>query len=458
MISKPPQDKGSPRLGRLGLTCVIFFTVSGGAYGLEPLVGSLDPGWAVALILITPLLWCLPIAWMVSELSSALPAEGGYYAWVREGLGSFWGFQEGWWTLCYTAIDMAIYPVLFVDYLAYFYPSVALPSSGSPSWRVFIFRWLIALAVILSAFVVNARGIRMVGRSSAVTTALVLAPFGVLTFIGLDHWSSLENAFSAIRYGLTRGHNAHFLALGLAVVLWNYSGWDNVSTFAAEVKHASRSYPAALAAAQILIVVAYLLPVLAGVGRTSSPALWSESAGWPEIARLVAGNWLAAAVAAMGVVSAWSMFNSQLLYVSRLPSAMALDGWFPSSLARISVSAGVPMASLGLACAVAGIAAALPFTKLVVIDILLYSAELLLEFLALIALRLKRPEMERPFRVPWGWPGVILVSVLPLGLAGVVAVATLEGGSVLRLGIIPVVILSGVVIYFARRGISRRPI
>ncbi len=457
MSSAKEQIKTTPRLSRLGLTCVIFFTVSGGAYGLEPLVGSLNPGWAVALILITPVLWCLPIAWMVSELSSALPAEGGYYTWVREGLGNFWGFQEGWWTLCYTTVDMAIYPVLFVDYLAYFYPVLALPSHGSPSGKVFFFRWLIALAVIATAFVVNARGIRVVGRSSALATALVLAPFALLTLIGFRHWSSVERAVSAVRSGLTHGQSAHWLALGLAVVLWNYSGWDNVSTFAAEVNHPQRNYPMALAAAQVLIVVAYILPVLAGVGKTSSPTLWSESAGWPEIARLMAGNWLAVAVAAMGVVSAWAMFNSQLLYVSRLPSAMALDGWFPSALGRISVTAGVPVVSLALSCAVAGIAAALPFTKLVVIDILLYSAELLLEFLALIVLRLKRPKMERPFRVPWGLSGVILVTVLPLSLAGVVAIATLEGGraGILQISILPAVILSGIVVYFARRGRTR---
>src|SRR4051794_18465569 len=96
------------RLGLPALVCVTFFTVSGGAYGLEPLVAAVGPRWAVVLILVTPLLWALPVALMVAELSSAMPEEGGYYVWVREGLGEFWGVQEGWWTLCYTAVDLAI--------------------------------------------------------------------------------------------------------------------------------------------------------------------------------------------------------------------------------------------------------------------------------------------------------------------------------------------------------------
>ncbi|HTV57094.1 MAG TPA: APC family permease, partial [Terriglobia bacterium] len=370
-----------PQLGRLGLTSVIFFTVCGGAYGLEPLVGSLNPGWAVALILLVPLLWCLPITWMVSELSSALPEEGGYYIWVRKGLGEYWGFQEGWWTLCYTAVDMAIYPVLFVDYLAFFFPSLSLSANATARGPVFLIRWLVAVLVIATAFLINWRGIRVVGQSSSFTMAVVLAPFALLTILGLGHAGEIGAAFSAVRNGLAHGHSGHLLALGLATVLWNYSGWDNVSTFAGEVKHARRSYPFALGASQVLIAGAYVLPVLAGVALTSSPALWSESKGWPQIARLIGGPWFALVIAALALVSAWSMFNSQLLYVSRLPYAMAREGWFPSAFARISPTTGVPVAALAAACGVASLLSAFSFTQLVVLDILLYSVELIPEFI-----------------------------------------------------------------------------
>src|SRR5579875_2438354 len=406
MFYEPTKDRSplTPELSRLGLICVIFFTVSGGAYGLEPLVGSLNPGWAVMLIILTPLFWCLPIAWMVSELSSALPLEGGYYIWVREGLGDFWGFQEGWWMLCYTVIDMAIYPVLFVDYLAYFYPWLSLSAAQVPSsWRIYLSRWLIALAVIATGFVANWRGIRIVGRSSTLTLVLVLSPFALLVLLGLHHWGMVQAAFHHIKTGLAQKHQGHLLALGVATVLWNYSGWDNISTFAAEVKQAGRNYPFALAVAQGLILAAYVLPVVAGIGASTSPAIWSESAGWPAIARLMAGNWLAIAVATMGMVSA------------------------------------------------------LPFTKLVVIDILLYSAELFLEFLALMALRIKKPEMQRPFRVPGGWPGLIFVTISPMALALVVAAASMRGAraDLYQMVIVPVVIASGIIVYFCRRNAFR---
>ena len=92
--------------------------VSGGTYGTEGIIGGAGYGRAILILLLTPLLWSLPTALMVGELASSLPAEGGYYAWVRRGLGNFWGFQEAWLSLVASVFDMALYPTLVVVYLA----------------------------------------------------------------------------------------------------------------------------------------------------------------------------------------------------------------------------------------------------------------------------------------------------------------------------------------------------
>jgi len=63
----------------------------------------------ILILLFLPVLWCLPTAFMIGELSSALPQEGGYYAWVRRGFGKFLGFQEAWLSLAASIFDMAIY-------------------------------------------------------------------------------------------------------------------------------------------------------------------------------------------------------------------------------------------------------------------------------------------------------------------------------------------------------------
>jgi amino acid transporter len=104
--------------------------VSGGTYGTEDIVHGAGYGKAILILLLTPILWSLPTAFMIGELSSALPFEGGYYAWVRRAMGNFWGFQEAWLSLVASIFDMAIYPTLFVLYLNRLFPWFARCIAG----------------------------------------------------------------------------------------------------------------------------------------------------------------------------------------------------------------------------------------------------------------------------------------------------------------------------------------
>ena len=137
------------QLTLIPLIGIIYFTVSGGAFGLENVISGAGPGLGLLLLIITPLLWSVPIALVTAEMATMLPIDGGYYRWVYFGLGRFWGFQEGWWTICYTAVDMAIYPVLFVNYLAFFAPYLQPDADGNLTWEQFFARWACAVVVIL---------------------------------------------------------------------------------------------------------------------------------------------------------------------------------------------------------------------------------------------------------------------------------------------------------------------
>ena len=80
--------------------------------------------------MITPLLWRLPTAMMVSELATAIPEEGGFYIWVRRGMGRFWGFQETWLSLAGSVFEMALYPNLCIDYIGQFAPGLVAGHRG----------------------------------------------------------------------------------------------------------------------------------------------------------------------------------------------------------------------------------------------------------------------------------------------------------------------------------------
>src|SRR5579872_6902500 len=319
MAGRPPLRQRVPnatRVGCLGLSSVLFFTVSGGPYGLEPIVTAFNPGWAVVLVVLVPIIWGVPIALMAAELSSLLPDEGGYYVWVKQGLGRFWAVQEGWWSICSIAFDLALYPVLFVDYLSYFVPSLALDATGHAPAPVFVTRWLVALAVVATACLVNVRGARSVGQSTTISLFLLVAPIAVFVAVVFTRTGAATAAWARIVTGMGRPHDSQLLAMGLATVLWNYAGWDNVGTFAEEVEHPQRNYPRALGLTSPLVAAIYLLPLLAGIAVTADAAAWNESAGWPTIARAAGGPLLGALIASAALVSAWSLFNSQLLSVS----------------------------------------------------------------------------------------------------------------------------------------------
>jgi amino acid transporter len=313
-------------------------------------------------------------------------------------------------------------------------------------------RWLIAVMVIASAIAVNLHGARGVARSAQLGAILVLGVFLLLVLTWLLTGPGPRGSFAVVTRDLGDLHHGALL-LGLSILILNYSGWDSVSTYASEVERPRRTYPLALGGALVMTVIAYTLPVIAGVSVTSDPAVWSSDAGWPAIAGLMGGHWLGLVLAAAGLASTWGLFDAQLLYVSRIPFVMAQDGWLPPSLAQSESTTAVPRTALiGFACVVA-LLATLTFGNLVVMLCLLYTATLVLELLALILLRIRQPRAERPFRIPGGALGLFYVCMAPLVVASMVISATLRDGGAygMQLGIVAAIVVAGIGLYLARQ-------
>jgi amino acid transporter len=408
------------QLGLLPLVMLIYCSVSGGPFGLEELVGQSGPGASLILLLLTPIVWSLPAAVVVAELSTMMPVEGGYYAWVKKALGPFWGFQEGWWSWLASFVDMAIYPVLFSAYLSTLLESFGITVLKDDPMA----RWLVGLAVIWPFTILNVRGARPVGGSSILFTVLILAPFVVMVALGLARiategvlpWEPLSPPDQPL---------LDSFGLGLFVVMWNYLGWDYLSTVSEEAKNPVRDVPRMLWIALPLVTLTYFLPVLAGLAGEPDWTRWSEGS-LPEIAATLGGPMLGIWVAVTGLVSAAALFNANLLGVSRIPFVMAADGYLPQSLVRIHPRYGTPWISIILCSLIYTVFSFAEFPALVIVDVLLYGAALLMEKVALLVLRARLPHAPRPYRVPGGWPGAVLVSVLPTALSVVAVVATMQ--------------------------------
>jgi amino acid transporter len=430
------------QLGTLALVFVLFFCTSGGAFSTETLVASVGPGLALAVLVAVPILWSLPEVLLIGELASMLPEEGGYYRWVRRAFGPFWAFQNAWLTWMYSLVDMALYPVLFNQYLAFFVPGLG---KGV--------QWAISLAMIWTATAVNLRGARPVGRMSVAVGLFIVGGFAVLAVAALPRVAHVP----WLPFMKSGQGTLGAIGVGLSLALWNYTGWDNASTVQGEVRDASRSYPRALAIGLPLVTLGYLVPL----GTTLAASDWRtwHEGGWSDIARASAGAlgpllgvWLGLA----GLVSALALFNALLLAYSRVPLAMADDGLLPHFLARVDAR-GTPRQAVLASAVCYSIFATFQLQWLVVADVLLYALALFLEFGALIQLRRREPELRGAFRIPVGNWGVTALAVLPMLILLVVVwleVHDADFGLPAVLGSVAAIALGPVAYALARRFVT----
>jgi amino acid transporter len=387
MLSRSKPGPGKMRL--LPLIAATYFMVSGGPYGIEDILGGAGYGWAIVILLLLPICWSLPTALMIGELASAIPAEGGFYVWVRRALGPFWGYQESWLSLSASIFDMALYPSIFVLYLSKFAPSLTAGGKG--------YFW--SLAVVAVCCLWNLRGAPAVGIGSVFMFVLLLSPFAVFVALGFARGLVQHSGVQWGTPGSLDFSAGSAFSTAVLVAMWNYMGWDNASTVAQEVENPQRNYPRAMITAALLAGVTYILPIaamaLAGISAGSF-----STGDWASAAQLIGGRfgpWLAVAVIAGGCITGVGMFNALVMSYTRLPMAMAEDGMLPSLLARRNAR-GAPWASILLCGAAWALALKLPFERLISVDLILYGSSLLLEFVALIVLRVREPDLARPFK------------------------------------------------------------
>jgi len=438
-LAAVPNRKKFVRLTLWPLVAATFFMVSGGTYGTEDIVHGAGYGRAILILLITPLLWSLPTAFMIGELSSALPYEGGYYAWVRRALGNFWGFQEAWLSLVASIFDMAIYPTLFVAYLTRMFPWFQVNNRG----------WWVALAVVVACALLNIAGVKVVSLTSLWLFLVLSAPFIAIALLA-------PFKLGALAHAVTKPTTSTVDILGgLLICMWNYMGWDNASTIATEVERPQRTYPRAMLASVCIVALSYVLPFAAMWMTGLKQTAW-ETGSWADIAGLIGGSLLRIGVVLGGMISGFGMFNALVMSYSRLPLAMAQDGMLPKVFGKLHAKSKAPWVAIVALAVCWAMCLGLGFARLVTLDILLYGGSLALEFVALVVLRFREPELQRPFRVPGGLFGAIAIGIPPVALLAFSVFRSQQesilGMSSFALGMI--LIAAGFVAYFVNHALK----
>jgi len=247
-------------------------------------------------------------------------------------------------------------------------------------------------------------------------------------------------------------HQATFkiFGVGLALGLWLYSGYEQLSTVAEEVENPQRAYPRALAVVVPLSMAAYFLPTLAGLASAGHWEKW-HTGFFSDAARMIGGPWLGTWMTLAAMIANVALLNSTILTTTRMPFAMAEDGYLPDVLTRKHARYGTPWLAILASAAIYALLAWQSLAQLISVYIWLRSATTVLTVLSALKLRRTQPNLNRSFTIPGGRAGLLYVVGAPV----VMALVALLGSDRFALIGGAIAIVVGPLVYFA---ISRRTI
>ncbi|KAK8595866.1 hypothetical protein V6N13_000545 [Hibiscus sabdariffa] len=415
--------KVSKKLSILPFIFLIYFEVSGGAYGAEAAVGAAGPFCAILGFLVFPFLWSIPEALITAELATAFPGNGGYIIWAHQAFGPFWGSLMGSWKFVSGVINLASCSVLCIDYVKRIFP---LFSSGAPRYIAIPF-----LASMLS--LLNYTGLVVVGYTAIALGVITLLPFILLALISIpqidpSRWLSLSQNPSRW-LSLSQDRVQTNWSLFFNTLFWNLNFWDNVSALAGEIDQPQKTFPKALFSAGMLTVLAYLVPLLAATGAIPLEQEKWVNGYFAEAAKIIAGEWLMIFLEIGAVLSTIGFYEAQLTSCAYQVLGMSDIGFLPPCFSVRSKWFNTPWVGIVVSTSITIAVSYMNFENLVSSVNFLYSLGMLLEFASFLWLRRKLPTIKRPFKVPMELPGLVIMCLIPCGF--LVYIMSVANGTVL---------------------------
>ncbi|WP_431815793.1 ethanolamine permease [Gordonia jacobaea] len=388
-------------LAGLGVSYVISGDYSGWNFGLEQ--GGFG-GLAIAAVIIAAMYFAMVLG--MAEMSSALPAAGGGYTFARRALGTWGGMATGTAVL----IEYAIAPAAIATFIGAYVESLHLFGITDG--------WWVYLAVYALFIGVHLAGVGEALKVMFVITAVALA--GLIVFavaaIGDFSWSNLTDIAPTDAAGASSFLPHGYLGIWAAIpfAIWFFLAVEGVPLAAEEAKDPARNVPRGIIAAMcaLIFTCALVLFLVPGAGGASA----MQSSGNPLVEALGSGT-AHTVVNYIGLAGLVASFFSIIYAYSRQLFALSRAGYLPKSLS-VTNSRKSPTLAL-IVPGIVGFLLSLSGQGATLLNMAVFGAALsyVLMMVSHIVLRIREPELARPYRTPGG--------MVTTGFALVIAVLAL---------------------------------
>ena len=414
------------KLGTLSAIAVLVGSTIGSGIFRSPaeVAGDIDRLGLFVLAWVLGGLVALAGALTFAELGGMFPRTGGIYVYVREAFGKLPAFLFGWAEL--VILRPAAYGAIAVTSAEYSWrlfghdPGrplwVVVPpdAAGEGGWVISLAQGLAAVLIVVVGLV-NYRGIKLGAIIQNVSTALKVAAILLLVGLGLALVPDVLPPIAEVperAAGAPAPGSAAAFGLAMVAVLWAYDGWSDVGFVGGEIRDPARNLPRAFIAGTAVVVALYLLLDFVYLRVVPLEQMPGRPLIAADVAEALIGPVGALFIAGLVALSTFGTLNGSMMTGPRVFFAMAEDRLFFRALAKIHPEHGTPGGAILLSIVLGvGFVSFQGFAELAdqfVIGIWPFYA---LAVAAVIVLRRRRPELERPYRT-WGYPVVPLLFLL----------------------------------------------
>lgn len=373
-----------------GIAVVVGGTIGVGILRTPAIIASELPNAALILgCWIAIGLYIILSASSYAELTTMIPRAGGSYNYIKLAFGRYSGFITGWFDFIANAVAPAYYCIVLSEYSALLFP-------GLRDYQI-----LSAIFFLTVFMLINLPGVRSGSATQKITSAAKIILFLILIagcFLAqpVQHIGELNTM-------IIEGGMVLAVFKSLQLIIGSYNGWASVSFFAEEDENPGRNIPKSYLIGSLTVMLLYVLINAAILYVLPVDVIAVSPLAASEAAAVAFGNWSTNMIIAIAIFSLFSILNAYMMIPPRILFGLSRDGFFLKQGTKIN-KGGTPYVSLFFCYFLALVLIFFSsFQQLFSLGAFLLTIVTGFAFLSLIRLRIRRPELNRPYKA-WGYP------------------------------------------------------